>query len=147
MSDQNLEIVRRFVDLWSGKDLVAMAQDDPDAIGAMMACLTEDVEVRFSATVEQGTNHGADGSLRALMEWLEPWAEYFQEAQEFIDVDSADTVVVTYRQWGRGRTSGIDTEMNVAHVYAVRDGKISQVHEYSPSGCWAVGVGASDEKH
>ena len=130
MSEENVEIVRRFVDLWSGRDIVAMARDDPDAIRTMMSFLTEDVELRFSATVEQRTNYGADASLRALMEWLEPWAEYFQEAQETIDADGADAVVVTYRQWGRGAASGVVAESAVAHVYSVRDGKISRIHEY-----------------
>ena len=131
MSDENLAVVREFVELWSGKDLVAMTAEDPGAIEAMMAFLTDDVELQFEATVEQRTNYGPNASMRALMEWLEPWEEYVQEAQEFIDADATDTVVVTFRQWGRGKASGATTEMHVAQLYRVRDGKISELREFT----------------
>ena len=60
--------------------------------------------------------------------WLEPWEEFQFEAEELID--AGDQVVVTYRQRGRGKGSGIEVENTLAAVATMRDGKVIRGHVY-----------------
>ena len=39
-------------------------------------------------------------------------------------------MIIPQRQWGIGRTSGIPVEIEVTHVYEVRDHMITRVDEY-----------------
>ena len=71
---------------------------------------------------------GRDGVIQAFREWVEPFSEYYSEALDFIEV--GDRVVVPNRQRGIGSGSGIPVEIEVTHVYEVRDGQIARVDEY-----------------
>jgi ketosteroid isomerase-like protein len=44
--------------------------------------------------------------------------------------DAGEYVVVRWRGWGKGRASGIPIDWREAHIYAVRDRKVAEVHEY-----------------
>jgi ketosteroid isomerase-like protein len=63
--------------------------------------------------------HGHDG-IRAYMSSLqEDWIGFRHEPEEFID--AGDKVVALLRTYGRGRESGIDVEVPVAHVLTFKD--------------------------
>ena len=128
MSKESVELVRAWVDVWSGRELVR-AMQDPAFAEAALQPMTPDFELRWAEeNPDVQTYRGHDGVLAAMSEWLEPWEEYRQDAIEFID--AGENVVVTYTQVGLGRGSGATTEMNVSHVYAIRDGEIASLREF-----------------
>src|SRR5262249_17979393 len=49
-------------------------------------------------------------------------------AEEIVDV--GDRVAVRWTGRGKGRGSGIPIEWHEAHLYAVRDGRVVEVHEF-----------------
>jgi ketosteroid isomerase-like protein len=128
MSEHDVDLVREWVSLWAGEDMVAAAAD-AERMAPIIEGVHPDIEVRWAEPLaDNETYRGVDEAQRALAEWLEPWAEYRQEPLEFID--AGDRVVVTYRQWGRGKESGAEVEMEVTQVYGLRDGKIAGLREY-----------------
>lgn len=54
--------------------------------------------------------------------FLAQWREFRIEAQEFVEVGEA--VVVSERQYGKGRSSGIETEMTFYAVWTFCDGLV-----------------------
>jgi ketosteroid isomerase-like protein len=62
-------------------------------------------------------------AIEALMrEFLAQWNEYRVEAHAFDDFD--DAVLVTERQHGLGRGSGVETEQTFYCVWRFRDGSV-----------------------
>jgi ketosteroid isomerase-like protein len=129
MSQENVDMIRDWVSTWEGQDFVAVASQ-PDRMAPVLEALHPEIEVRwFESVADVETYRGIEGAEHALADWLEPWAEYRQKPIEF--TDAGDRVVVTYRQWGRGRASGAEVESEVTQVYAIRDGKIASLREYT----------------
>jgi ketosteroid isomerase-like protein len=58
----------------------------------------------------------------ANAEALEAFDDYRIEAEEYIDAGNA--VVVPIRISGRGKASGASLETRLAHLWALRDGKV-----------------------
>jgi ketosteroid isomerase-like protein len=50
------------------------------------------------------------------------------EAEELMD--AGDRVVVRWRGWGKGRTSGVPIDWHEAHTYKLHSGKVVEVREY-----------------
>jgi ketosteroid isomerase-like protein len=111
MSQENVEIVRRFVnsDLDEG-----WADADPDIVWNPL----EEPEV-----------HGPDAARASLARWASTWDEYEVIFEEFIDV--GDRVLVAIRMRGRGRETGIDVEGRPYDVYTLRGGLIVRMDEYA----------------
>jgi ketosteroid isomerase-like protein len=65
---------------------------------------------------------GREAVAEQMRQFLGSWSEYRIEAQEFVEV--GDAVVVTERQHGRGKSSGIETEMTFFAVWTFRDGLV-----------------------
>jgi ketosteroid isomerase-like protein len=129
VSEQNIELIRRWVGIWADRDLVAMLTDDPESVAAVFEALHPEITVRWAERIlSDQAYEGLEGAERAMTDWLEAWEEFEMTAEEFIEV--GDTVVVEYRQVGRGKGSGAQVVMNVAQVYEVRDGKIASLDEY-----------------
>lgn len=141
MSEPNVEAVRRWIELWAGLDLVAVA-DDPVSEAAMLELLDPDVELRWAEELpDVETYRGHEGARAAMAEWLEPWDEFRMEPLEVID--AGDAVVVRYRQTGRGTGSGAETEMEITQVYTVRDGRISRLLEFASHDAALAAAGLS----
>ena len=88
-----------------------------------------EVELRWSRSgPEARVYQGRDGVIQAFREWQEAFSEFYIEPLDFIEQE--DRVIIPQRQWGTGRTSGISVEIEVTHVYEVRDGQIARVDEY-----------------
>ena len=73
-------------------------------------------------------HQGREGAIHAIREWVEPFSEHYIEPLDFIEQE--DRVIIPQRQWGIGSTSGVPVEIEVTHVYEVRDGQIVRVDEY-----------------
>ena len=120
MSEENVEIVRRFVD--------ASRQGDWKRAAEVV-----DPEVEGHGTVgglEEGqVFHGLPELVREYEKAdLEAWEERRLEPQEYLHID--DLVVVLLHEYRRGRGSGIELENDTAIVFTVRDRRIVRIQGY-----------------
>jgi ketosteroid isomerase-like protein len=128
MSQENVEIVREWLATWAGREMVAMTAE-PEAMAKLFALIHPEFEGRWASELpDVETYRGVEGAQRMAAEWLEPWQEYRQELTDLIDAGEA--VVASYVCRGRGKESGTEVEMEVTHIYTVRDAKVATLHEY-----------------
>ena len=129
MSQENVEMVRGLWEPFKGADYTAIDWDD-EAIREMTErFFSSEVELRWSRSgPEARVYQGRDGVIQAFREWLEPFSEYYIEPLDFIEQE--DRVIIPQRQWGIGSTSGVSVEIEVTHVYEVRDNLVARVDEY-----------------
>jgi ketosteroid isomerase-like protein len=129
MSQENVEMVRGLWEPFKGVDLTAVDWDD-EAIREMAErFFSPEVELRWSRSgPDVRVYQGRDGVIQAFREWYEAFSEYYIEPLDFIEQE--DRVVIPQRHWGIGSTSGVSVEIEVTHVYEVRDNLIARVEEY-----------------
>ena len=129
MSQENVELVRGLWEPFKGADYTAIDWD-AEAIREMAErSVSPEVELRWSrGGPEARVYQGRDGVIQAFREWAEAFSEYYIEPLDFIEQE--DRVIIPQRQWGIGRTSGVSVEIEVTHVYEVRDNLIARVDEY-----------------
>lgn len=129
MSEENVETVRQWVATWADKELVSLAAEHPEEVASIFELVHPEFEGRWASELpDVETYRGHEGAQQMLTEWLEPWREYRQRALEFID--AGPITVVLYICRGVGKDSGAESEMEVTHLYEVRDGKIARLQEY-----------------
>ena len=111
MSQENVEIVRRFVesDLDEG-----WADADPEIVWNPL---------------EEPQVQGPAAAQASVARWDSTWDEYEVIFEEF--VDAGDRVLVTVRTRGRGRGSGIEVEAHYYAVYTLGGGVIVRMDEYA----------------
>jgi ketosteroid isomerase-like protein len=129
VSRRNVEIVRTVQP--SGVDLVALNREASEAFALPGSAFAEDFESAFmtaDAPTRLGPFRGAEGFVAGWRDWLEPWARYEIEAEEFIDAD--DRVVVFARVRARTRRGNVEVEHAPAAVWTVRDGLVRRVEFY-----------------
>jgi ketosteroid isomerase-like protein len=113
MSEENVKLVRRFIDAWSAHDRARMSELlDPDAV--FHSAITNVVGETF---------HGRDQILGVFDRWDEEWSEIRWEIDEVIDVDES-RVVTLHRVIATGRASGIETERELGGLIEIRDGRV-----------------------
>jgi ketosteroid isomerase-like protein len=118
MTQENVEGVRRGFDCLARGDLEGLfALLDPDIIWHQPSDLPDRVTARGHA--ELGTIMGR---------WIGEWDNYRVELEELIDAGDCVVAVQTIR--GKGKGSGVETQMREAHVYKVQDGRAVEVWEY-----------------
>ena len=71
-----------------------------------------------------GVYRGHEGVERFFADWLAVWEDYSVENREYID--AGDSVVLVFRQHGRGRGSGVPAERDFFSVYDLRRGKVTR---------------------
>ena len=120
MSRENVEIVREAWDAWSRGDAAALFEFyDPEV----------EWDMSHSYVPDMGVFHGHEGIREFFGEWRAFFAEYWAEAQEFIEV--GDCVIVRVHQGGRGRSSTVGVEMPAYwQLYRLRDGRALRVEIY-----------------
>jgi ketosteroid isomerase-like protein len=119
VSQENVDTVSEFLELFAAGDRVAWRR-----------YFAEDVvwDMSRSGLPAAGVYNGHEGLERFFADWLGTWEDYSVEFREVID--AGDEVVVTFRQRGRGRTSGIVTERDFAGVYEIADGIVTTYRQY-----------------
>ena len=135
MSPENAEIVRRGYALYESGDLEGLlALFDSDAE------LADAGGLGISGTAA-GTRRGPEGFLRANEEALDAFEDYRIETGEFIE--AGDSVVVPVRISGRGRGSGVELDIQLVHLWALRDGKVirGEVYRTTEEALEAAGTG------
>jgi ketosteroid isomerase-like protein len=70
---------------------------------------------------EPDVHHGHSGFIDNVGNIAEAFEDYRVEPERF--VDAGDKLLVEIRQVGRGRTSGIEMEERMFHVWTLRDEK------------------------
>ncbi len=119
MSRENVEIVRRFVALYEAGDRGAWRDYfDPE-------CTWDTSGTAFPMA---GVYRGHEGVETFFREWLSTWDDYRFEPREVVDLGEA--VMVTFRQGGRGRASGIEVDREFVGLYNVRDGLIFRYQQF-----------------
>jgi ketosteroid isomerase-like protein len=112
MSQENVEVVRRVYSSWPDPDLAASA-----------GLVHPDVVIDLSRNVfNPGIHRGLDGFRRFLEQVDEMWQNFRITPEEFLD--AGDNVFVAYRISGKGRGSGIETEMRLFGVWTLREGRV-----------------------
>jgi ketosteroid isomerase-like protein len=119
MSQEDVEIVRRFNERWIRGDWAGLVElVDP--------CIEQHGAV---GGIEEGRLlYGLD-EIRRDWEAVEAqWDEHRVEPQEFID--AGDRVVVLIREYQRGIRSGIELSVDTAVIADLRHGRIVRIQGY-----------------
>ena len=111
------EVVRSFYDKLK-------AGDAPGALG-LMAHDIEWITMWHYKVIGRGPEHVAEGLFKPLMA---EWSSFALDPTEFI-VDG-DTVVSLGRFTGVHGSTGKQAEAGYAHVWTVKDGKITRFRQY-----------------
>ncbi len=114
MSQQNVETVRRGYECLSRTGEFPWELIDPE-VEVHDPPLGPDSEVR----------HGHEGLRAGLASVEESFDDLGFEAEEIYD--AGDDVVVFIRMHGRGKGSGVEVEVPVAHLCTLRDGKLVRI--------------------
>jgi ketosteroid isomerase-like protein len=119
VSERNVEIV--------GEMTERFRQGDRDSWREQFA---DDVVWDTSGTSlpNAGVYVGHDGIERFFVDWLGTWRDLRMDPVEFID--AGDSVVAVFRWHGRGRTSGVETEVEMYGIYDLREEKIVRYRQF-----------------
>jgi len=120
MSGENVEVVR---ELWQAYE--------KHGLDAVLEFFDENINWRAvpGAIDDEGELHGIEAMRRYLGDWLETFADISTVPTEILDL-GGERVLAVLRVWGRARLSGIETGLNYAVVYTLREGKIVRGREY-----------------
>jgi ketosteroid isomerase-like protein len=116
MSQENVEIVRNAFDAFSRDDIKGVLRLCDENI-----VITQPPELPGASPQQRGHS----GVLEAFEIWPEQWDDYRIEILRMADY--GDHVLVTTRQGGRGKQSGIQVEMAIMFVFTVRNEKIYEM--------------------
>jgi uncharacterized protein len=112
VSEQNVEIVRRFYEAWGrGEISVPVELMDPE------------VEyVNPEGAIEPGTRRGIPAFEEAVATVFDAWEYWRGEPDRLEAVDDRVIAVVRYR--ARGRSSGLEVEGVESALWTLRDGRV-----------------------
>jgi ketosteroid isomerase-like protein len=116
MSEENVAVVRRAFDAYTRGDIDGVLRLCADDI-----LITQAQEVPGVAPQQRGH----EGVLEAFGIWPEQWDDFKVEIKQVL-ADPGDYVVVTTRQSGRGKQSGVEVEAEFTFVFAIRDERIAE---------------------
>src|SRR5581483_1584638 len=113
MSQENVEVLRQLVDAFHQRD-------------AEKALALLDPEVEFhSALVEKKTYRGPAGLLQYRADLDAVWEEWRLEDDQFLDA-GGDRVLHLYRIVGRGLGSGVSVAQDIAILWRLRKGLVTE---------------------
>ena len=120
MSEENVEIVRKSIEVFNR-----------DGLDASLEYSTDDIEHRAveGAVDDRGPMRGKEAVRAYIQDWLDTFDDFKTEPVELIAVGD-DQVVAVVRLSGRAKASGIETDLTFAVLYTVRDGKLARGREY-----------------
>jgi ketosteroid isomerase-like protein len=142
MSRENTELVRR---LYAEQGPFALPLS-PEEEGVLLTRLfgefyDEQLEVRMPADYPEGeqVHVGRRGMGDLIASLRDSWTEFRFEPERFID--AGDRVMVFIRVVAQGGSSGLATERETAHVWAVQGGRLSSIQIYRDRGQALEAVG------
>jgi ketosteroid isomerase-like protein len=97
---------------------------------AMVGFLDPEVDVYASPQVaESGRFTGREGWLHWVSRWREVW-ETFEVELEWVEPVGEDHVLISVRQYGKGKGSGVPVEQSVCCMLEIRHGLATRYHVY-----------------
>ena len=118
-----MAIIRRAFDAYTAGD-----------IETVLSLCDEDIVITQAPEVPgvPPQQRGHDGVIEAFGLWPEQWDDFRVELVRVV-ADRGDHVVVTTRQSGRGKQSGVEVVGDFTFAFTVREGRITEwrifVHE------------------
>jgi ketosteroid isomerase-like protein len=117
MSQENLDLVRSIYAAWERGDYSSAEWADPE------------IEYVMADGPDPGSWTGFAAMTAVVREGLSVWREYRVEADQFRELDEA-RILVLDRRIGRGKASGLDLAQMRAHLFCVRDAKVTKLVNY-----------------
>ncbi len=121
MSQENVEVVRGVYDAFARRDSAAA-----------LAAYALDIEFDFRhgglGLDSPSLYQGHDGVRTAFRNWLAPFRDF--EFQPGETKDYGDQVLVTVKEHGVGRASGVTVDRNHYALWTLRGGKIVSLRVY-----------------
>jgi ketosteroid isomerase-like protein len=131
LSQEDVELVRR---LYADGGPFSLPMD-PDEERALLDHLfqeyyDEQLEVHMPPDYPEGEQIfvGRRGMAELIGVLRDSWTKWRFEAERFID--AGDRVIVLIRVLAEGGSSGLATERETAHVWAVREGRLTSIQIY-----------------
>jgi ketosteroid isomerase-like protein len=120
MAQDNVELVRRIIELFNRKD-----------IARVLDAVADDFELDWSNSIGplKGVYKGRERALELWESFLDAWDEIRWDPQEIIEVDEARVILVNHVRM-RGGGSGVDVEATAALLWTITDGKGRSVKLY-----------------
>jgi uncharacterized protein len=134
MSQENVELVRRFYEHFNRNGVPDFDRLDPEIVWS------QPDEIAGG----KGTYRGHEGVRRALTEIRATFDEFRSVPNEFIAAGE-DCVVVLGRDTAVGRLSGAPIDQPVGHVWRLRDGKAIEWRVYLDPSEALEAAGLSDQ--
>ena len=132
MSQENVEVAVKQFESTNARDFAGV-----------MDTWADDVTLIVHWLAGQGRDT-ATGKA-AVGEWFGDWFRQFGRDYRF-DIeetqDSGDRVFVLVTHHGHGRHSGVAVEQRAAHVYTLREGKVSRIEVWADEGAREAGLEA-----
>jgi ketosteroid isomerase-like protein len=119
MSQENMEVVRRWFELFGRGEMEAALQYVDPAIET-----NEGAELPGA-----GSYFGHAGLAKAYDHWASQWDDFRIELKQLIDAGS-DVAAVTHHH-GRRRASGVAVQASVAYAFTVEDGKLVRLRIFN----------------
>jgi ketosteroid isomerase-like protein len=118
--DRNLAVAREGLEAFRRSD-----------IDAFLNLLDPDVEIFSPPELPNPAQFtGREGYVRWASQWLDAWESFELEA-EALEPVGEHHVLMTTRQHGKGKGSGVEVEMRVYYMLEYRDGLATRVHLYA----------------
>jgi uncharacterized protein len=119
VSPGDLDVVRAAYEAFARGDMAALTKR-----------LHPEIEWRTTPEVPfMGNYAGLDEFLRGMEEWTSAFEDVTTRVVEMID--AGENVIVHHRMRGRGRDSGVEVDLAIYQVVAVRDGQLVRMHDYT----------------
>ena len=132
MSQENVEIVRRFYEAFTrGDDEAALDLYAPDA-------RWDDSRFRPEGKVHRGRA----GLVELVRTWVGTWTDYSFTLKEVLD--GGDRIVAICEERGTGKGSGLEMSTRYGAVLTITGGKITNVVIHSDSGEALEAAGLSE---
>ena len=117
MSQENVEVVRRIYDAFQSGDAESAIDN-----------FAPDVSVDTGDRPDGEVGKGREALVKIITSWVDAFDDWSEEIEAIRDL--GDHVLVAATQRGRGKETGLETELRYALLYRVEDGKIASMNFY-----------------
>jgi ketosteroid isomerase-like protein len=123
MSEENVELVSRWYELWSETSKAELLASMPRV---MAFCHPEVEWIHRDGGL---THRGREAVREALERWLESFDEYAYELQRIVDCGGDDVLVVGV-ETSKGAMSGVEVRSLSYELLTIRNGQIVCFYEF-----------------
>jgi ketosteroid isomerase-like protein len=115
---ENVELVRSIYAAWERGDFSRADWAHPD------------IEYVIADGPAPGSWIGVAAMSAAHREWLNAWADFRSEVDEYRELNTGRTLALTRRS-GRGRTSGVGVTLTGAVLFEIHNDKVTRLVLYT----------------